>query len=479
MGLPAQTRRGGIAAGLARTRASFGVCRVPFSAQATAESLSAAPSKRPEPRDSATDERAELRAALQGIKEQVLPRVLDRIDAEAAAQLTIAELTEEMGPIVAEVLAELKVMLNRREQLALQKLLIDETLAHGPIEELLSDPTVSDIMVNGPNQVYVERGGRIELTDIRFTDDAHVLRIAQRICNRVGRRIDQTNPIADARLEDGSRVNVILPPLSLKGPALSIRRFGSKPITLELMAQADNCSPAMAAFLEAAAASRLNIVVSGGTGSGKTTLLNALSRMIDPGERVITVEDAAELRLQQPHVLTLETRQANVDGQGQVTIRDLVVNALRMRPDRIILGEVRGPECFDMLQAMNTGHDGSMCTLHANSPREALSRMENMVLMSNIRIPKEAITRQIADSIDLIVQIKRMRDGKRRIVSISEVVGQEGTTTTLQELFFFRFDGEAPDGSLSGRFVSSGLRPYTLEKARQYGLEHPYLEACL
>ncbi len=479
MGLPVQTRRGGIAAGLARTRASFGVYRVPFPPKDPDETPLTASTQSRDGRDSPVDDRADLRAALQGIKEQMLPRVLDRIDAEAAAKLTIPELTEEMGPIIAEVLAELKVMLNRREQMALQKLLIDETLAHGPIEELLSDPTVSDIMVNGPNQVYVERSGRIELTDIRFSDDAHVLRIAQRICNRIGRRVDQTNPIADARLEDGSRVNVILPPLSLKGPALSIRRFGSKPITLDMMAHGGNCSTAMANFLEAAAASRLNIVVSGGTGSGKTTLLNALSRMIDPGERVITVEDAAELRLQQPHVLTLETRQANIDGQGQVTIRDLVVNALRMRPDRIILGEVRGPECFDMLQAMNTGHDGSMCTLHANSPREALSRMENMVLMSNIRIPKEAITRQIADSIDLIVQIKRMRDGKRRIVSISEVVGQEGSMTTLQELFFFRYDGEAQDGSLSGRFVSTGLRPYTLDKARQFGLEQTYLEACL
>jgi pilus assembly protein CpaF len=305
-----------------------------------------------------------------------------------------------------------------------------------------------------------------------------LFQIAQRICNRVGRRVDQTSPIADARLEDGSRVNVIIPPLSLKGTGISIRKFSNKPITVDMMAKNGNCSEAMATFLKIAGACRMNIVISGGTGSGKTTLLNAISKLIDPGERIITIEDAAELRLQQPHVLTLETRPANLEGDGAITIRDLVINALRMRPDRIILGEIRGQECFDLLQAMNTGHDGSMCTLHANSPREALSRMENMVLMSNIKIPKSAITRQIADSIDLIVQIKRMRDGMRRISSITEVVGMEGEVITTQELFTFEYEDEGDDGKIRGRFKSCGLRPYTMEKARQFGYDKQLLEAC-
>ena len=413
------------------------------------------------------------------IKEQVLPRLLERIDAEAAASLSREDLSDEFRPIISEVLLELRINLNRREQFALEKVLVDELLGLGPLEELLADPEVSDIMVNGPYQVYVERKGRLELSHVRFRDDTHVFQIAQRICNRIGRRIDQTTPLADARLEDGSRVNVIVPPLSLKGTAISIRKFSAKPITLDMMARGGNCSDAMATFLKIAGASRLNVVISGGTGSGKTTLLNALSKMIDPGERVITIEDAAELRLQQPHVLTLETRPANLEGDGAITIRDLVINALRMRPDRIILGEIRGSECFDMLQAMNTGHDGSMCTLHANSPREALARMENMVLMSDIKVPKSAITRQIADSVDLIVQIKRMRDGARRITSITEIVGMEGDVIVSQELFKFEYQDEAADGQIIGEFRPQGLRPYTVEKARQFGFEKAYLEACL
>jgi pilus assembly protein CpaF len=417
-------------------------------------------------------------SSIHRLKEQVLPRLLERIDAEAAAQLRREELSDEFRPIILEVLAELRITLNRREQFALEKVMIDELLGLGPLEELISDPAVTDIMVNGPFQVYVERKGRLELTNVHFRDEEHLFQIAQRICNRVGRRVDQTSPIADARLEDGSRVNVIIPPLSLKGTGISIRKFSNKPITVDMMAKNGNCSEAMATFLKVAGACRMNIVISGGTGSGKTTLLNAISKMIDPGERIITIEDAAELRLQQPHVLTLETRPANLEGDGAITIRDLVINALRMRPDRIILGEIRGQECFDLLQAMNTGHDGSMCTLHANSPREALSRMENMVLMSNIKIPKSAISRQIADSIDLIVQIKRMRDGMRRISSITEVVGMEGEVITTQELFTFEYQDEGDDGKIRGRFKSCGLRPYTMEKARQFGYDKQLLEAC-
>ena len=418
-------------------------------------------------------------ASVHKIKEQVLPRLLERVDAEAASTLTKDELAEEFRPIIGEVLFELKITLNRREQFALEKVLVDELLGLGPLEELLSDPLISDIMVNGPEQTYIERKGKLELSNVRFRDEQHLFQIAQRIVSKVGRRVDQTTPLADARLADGSRVNVIVPPLSLRGTAISIRKFSAKPITLDMMAKGGSMSSGMATALKIAGASRFNIIISGGTGSGKTTMLNALSKMIDPGERVVTIEDAAELRLQQPHWLPLETRPANLEGQGAISIRDLVVNALRMRPDRIILGEIRGPECFDMLAAMNTGHDGSMCTLHSNSPREALARMENMVMMSDIKVPKEAISRQIADSVDLIIQVKRLRDGSRRVTNITEVIGMEGTVIVTQELFKFEYLDETSDGMIVGDYKAMGLRPYTLDKAKQFGFDQPYLEACL
>jgi pilus assembly protein CpaF len=418
-------------------------------------------------------------ASVHRIKEQVLPRLLERVDPEAAATLSKDELAEEFRPIVGEVLAELKITLNRREQFALEKVLVDELLGLGPLEELLADPLISDIMVNGPEQTYIERKGKLELSNVQFRDEEHLFQIAQRIVSKVGRRVDQTTPLADARLQDGSRVNVIVPPLSLRGTAISIRKFSAKPITLDMMAKGGSMSEKMATALKIAGASRFNIVISGGTGSGKTTMLNALSKMIDPGERVITIEDAAELRLQQPHWLPLETRPANLEGQGAITIRDLVVNALRMRPDRIILGEIRGAECFDMLAAMNTGHDGSMCTLHSNSPREALARMENMVMMSDIKVPKEAISRQIADSVDLIVQVKRLRDGSRRVTNVTEVIGMEGSVIVTQELFKFEYLDESADGKIIGEYRAMGLRPYTLDKAKQFGFDQPFLEACL
>ncbi|WP_188056400.1 CpaF family protein [Sphingosinithalassobacter sp. CS137] len=418
-------------------------------------------------------------ASIHRIKEQVLPRLLERVDPEAAATLSKDELAEEFRPIIGEVLAELKLTLNRREQFALEKVLVDELLGLGPLEELLADTAITDIMVNGPEQTYVERKGKLELANINFRDEEHLFQIAQRICNSVGRRVDQTTPLADARLKDGSRVNVIVPPLSLRGTAISIRKFSAKPITLDMMAQGGSMSQKMATALKIAGASRFNVVVSGGTGSGKTTMLNALSKLIDPGERVLTIEDAAELRLQQPHWLPLETRPPNLEGQGEITIRDLVKNALRMRPDRIILGEIRGAECFDMLSAMNTGHDGSMCTLHSNSPREALARMENMVMMSDIKVPKEAISRQIADSVDLIIQVKRLRDGSRRVTNITEVIGMEGPVIVTQELFKFEYLDESADGKIIGEYRSMGLRPYTLDKARQFGFDQALLEACL
>jgi pilus assembly protein CpaF len=418
-------------------------------------------------------------ASIHRIKEQVLPRLLERVDPEAAATLSKDELAEEFRPIIGEVLAELKINLNRREQFALEKVLVDELLGLGPLEELLNDPDISDIMVNGPNQTYIEKKGKLTLASIQFRDEEHLFQIAQRIVNKVGRRVDQTTPLADARLQDGSRVNVIVPPLSLRGTAISIRKFSEKPITLDMMKNFGSMSDKMATLLKIAGASRFNIIISGGTGSGKTTMLNALSKLIDPGERVITIEDAAELRLQQPHWLPLETRPPNLEGQGAITIRDLVINALRMRPDRIILGEIRGSECFDLLAAMNTGHDGSMATLHSNSPRECLARMENMVMMSDIKVPKEAISRQIADSVDLIVQVKRLRDGSRRTTNVTEVIGMEGDVIVTQELFKFEYLDETADGKIIGEYRSMGLRPYTLEKAKQFGFDQPYLEACL
>jgi pilus assembly protein CpaF len=418
-------------------------------------------------------------ASIHRIKEQVLPRLLERVDPEAAASLSKDELAEEFHPIIGEVLAELKLTLNRREQFALEKVLVDELLGLGPLEELLADPSITDIMVNGPEQTYIEKKGKLQIAPIQFRDEEHLFQIAQRIVNQVGRRVDQTTPLADARLKDGSRVNVIVPPLSLRGTAISIRKFSAKPITLDMMAKGGSMSEKMSTALKIAGACRFNIVISGGTGSGKTTMLNALSKMIDPGERVLTIEDAAELRLQQPHWLPLETRPANLEGQGAITIRDLVVNALRMRPDRIILGEIRGAECFDMLAAMNTGHDGSMCTLHSNSPREALARMENMVMMSDIKVPKEAISRQIADSVDLIIQVKRLRDGSRRVTNVTEVIGMEGPVIVTQELFKFEYLDETADGKIIGEYRAMGLRPYTVDKAKQYGFDQPFLEACL
>jgi pilus assembly protein CpaF len=420
-----------------------------------------------------------FQASVHKIKEQVLPRLLERVDPEAAATLSKDELSEEFRPIITEVLAELKITLNRREQFALEKVLIDELLGFGPLEELLGDPDVSDIMVNGPDQTYIEKKGKLMLAPITFRDEAHLFQIAQRIVNLVGRRVDQTTPLCDARLKDGSRVNVIVPPLSLRGTAISIRKFSEKPITIDMLKDFGSMSEKMATCLKIAGACRMNVVISGGTGSGKTTMLNALSKMIDPGERVLTIEDAAELRLQQPHWLPLETRPPNLEGQGAISIGDLVKNALRMRPDRIILGEIRGAECFDLLAAMNTGHDGSMCTLHANSARECLGRMENMILMGDIKIPKEAISRQIAESVDLIVQVKRLRDGSRRTTGITEVIGMEGDVIVTQELFKFEYLDETDDGKIIGEYRSTGLRPYTLEKARMFGFDQAYLEACL
>jgi pilus assembly protein CpaF len=403
--------------------------------------------------------------------------IMGRIELAAAVSLPRPELVRQFEGLVGELLAENRIQLNRPEQADLVYQIVNDMLGLGPLEPLIADDAITDIMVNGPRQVYIERQGKLTLTDIRFEDNAHLLNICNRIVNRVGRRVDEASPICDARLEDGSRVNVIIPPLAIDGATLSIRKFGKRQIGFDQMAQQGNISGPMATILRIAARSRLNIVVSGGTGSGKTTMLNALSGMIDNGERVVTIEDAAELRMQQPHVVRLETRPANLEGNGEVDMRALVKNSLRMRPDRIILGEVRGPEAIDLLQAMNTGHDGSMGTLHANRPREALTRLENMVTMGVANLPPKAIRSQIAGSLNLIVQISRMRDGVRRVTHITEIAGMEGEVIITQDLFTYEFKGETSDGKLIGAFKSSGLRPHFLPRAAYYGLDKVLMEA--
>ena len=416
------------------------------------------------------------RSKVEQARRAVQPMVMSRIDLAAAVSLPRNELVRQLEGVVGELLVEHRIQLNRPEQADLVYQIVNDMMGLGPLEPLLEDDAITDIMINGPKQVYIEKKGKLDLSSVTFEDNAHLLNICNRIVSRVGRRVDEASPICDARLLDGSRVNIIIPPLALDGPTVSIRKFGKRQIGFDQMVQQGNMSPAMATVLRVASRCRLNLVISGGTGSGKTTLLNALSGMIDNGERVVTIEDAAELRMQQPHVVRLETRPANLEGNGEVNMRDLVKNALRMRPDRIILGEVRGPEAIDLLQAMNTGHDGSMGTLHANRPREALTRLENMVTMGQSNLPPKAIRSQIAGSLQLIVQISRMRDGVRRITHITEVIGMEGEVVITQDLFTYEFKGEAADGQLSGSFKSSGLRPHFLPRAAYYGLDKVLME---
>lgn len=410
-------------------------------------------------------------------KERIYTLLMEQIDIATSSKLPRDELRRQIIDLIGEIVIEQRLALSSAEQQLLAGQIVDDMLGFGPLEPLLRDEFVTDIMVNGPWQIYVERKGKLELTDIKFRDNAHVMSIATRIVTGVGRRVDESSPICDARLPDGSRVNVIAPPLSIKGCSISIRKFSQKKITLDVMAGTNNISENLCKLLKICGAIRLNIIISGGTGSGKTTLLNALSRMISHGERVVTIEDAAELQLQQPHVVPLETRQANLEGDGEITMRELVKNALRMRPDRIILGEVRGGEAFDLLQAMNTGHDGSMGTLHANNPREALARLENLIGMAGTNLPSKAVRQQIASAVNLIVQIQRMRDGTRRVTHVSEIVGMEGEVIVTQDLFTFEFKGEDETGKLIGEFKSSGIRPNFMHKAQYFGLEQALLEA--
>jgi pilus assembly protein CpaF len=363
--------------------------------------------------------------------------------------------------------------LSREDRERLEQEIADDTLAHGPIEPFLGDESVSEIMVNGPFDVWVERGGRLHPTDVRFNDDSHLRRIINKMVAQIGRRIDESSPMVDARLPDGSRVNAVIPPLSLTGPLVTVRKFTKNRMTLDEFAALGTLTPEAIEFLDRAIRAELNILISGGTGSGKTTLLNALSTTIPDEQRIVTIEDAAELELNQRHVLRLESRPPNIEGQGEITIRDLVRNALRMRPDRIIVGEVRGAEALDMLQAMNTGHDGSLTTLHANTPRDALSRVETMVLMAGYELPVKAIRQQVASALDLVVHLERMQDGVRRVTAITEVQRMESDLITLQDLYEFRTESVASDGGVSGRLTPTGLRPAFTHKFHRHGLELP------
>lgn len=448
-------------------------------AAAPASRLASSPpmTAHPEPSVSAAPRASIGSPTLDDAISKLQPAVMSKIDTSAAAVMSRDELARELGDILAEAMAELKIQLNSAERREVLERMLDDMLGLGPLEPLLADDAVADIMVNGAKQIYIERKGKLTLTDLTFRDDQHVMSIATRIVTAIGRRVDESTPLVDARLKDGSRVNIIIPPLAIDGPSISIRKFSKKKITLEVMERQNNLSQQMATVLRIAARSRCNILISGGTGSGKTTLLNALSQMIDVSERVVTIEDAAELQLLQPHVVRLETRPANLEGEGEITMRDLVKNSLRMRPDRIILGEIRSAEAIDMLQAMNTGHDGSLATIHANRPREALSRLENLIGMAGINLPIKAARQQIAAAIDLIVQVARMRDGVRRITAISEVVGMEGEVITMQDLFWFEHQGEDQNGKLLGVFKSAAVRPAFIERAQYFGLDRPLLEA--
>ena len=406
------------------------------------------------------------------IKSTVYNALIDTIDLGQLGKMAVSEAKEEISAIVVEIIAIKNVALSVSEQEALLEDICNDILGYGPLEPLLARDDIADIMVNGAHSVFIEVGGKVERTNIRFRDNSQLMNVCQRIVSQVGRRVDESSPICDARLLDGSRVNVIAPPLALDGPTLTIRKFKKDKLTLKNLVDYNSITPWGAKILSIIGACRANVLISGGTGSGKTTLLNCLTASIDAGERVITCEDAAELQLQQPHVVRLETRPPNLEGQGQVTMRDLVKNCLRMRPERIIVGEVRGPEAFDLLQAMNTGHDGSMGTLHANSPREALSRLESMITMGGFSLPSKTIKEMIVGSIDVIIQASRLRDGSRRITRISEVIGMEGDVIVTQDLVTYEIEGEDASGRIIGRHRATGIsRPNFWDRARYFGLD--------
>jgi pilus assembly protein CpaF len=411
--------------------------------------------------------------AYQDIKLRAHLALLDQIDLKLVEKLSPTQRRDELKCVAEKVLVAENVALNDAERKNVVRDVLDEVLGLGPLEPLLADPSVSDILVNTCDHVYVERRGKLEETGIRFSSNAHLMKIIDKIVSGVGRRIDESSPMVDARLADGSRVNVIIPPLAVDGPVMSIRRFGAKALGMQDLIGLQSLTPPMAKLLEGMVKARLNVLVSGGTGSGKTTMLNILSGCIGADERVVTIEDTAELRLQQPHVVRLESRPANIEGKGEISQRALVKNALRMRPDRIVVGEVRGPEAIDMLQAMNTGHDGSLATLHANTPRDALLRLENMIALTGISLPARTTRQMISSAVSVVLQVGRLSDGKRRVLSVQEVTGMEGDVITMQEIFSFRQTGMAADGSVRGYFCATGTRPRFCERLQLKGVTLP------
>ncbi len=409
----------------------------------------------------------------QELKSRLHDRLLDLLDFSLLDSLDKTSLRQEIVKLVEQILAGETVPLNFRERERLVKEVQDEVLGLGPLEPFLQDPTISDILVNTHKQIYIERRGKLELTEARFKDNAHLRKIIDRIVTNVGRRIDESSPMVDARLPDGSRVNAIIPPLAIDGPILSIRRFAVDPLKLEDLVTLKTLTPEIGEFFRAIVRARLNVLIAGGTGSGKTTLLNVLSGFIPPTERVVTIEDSAELQLRQEHVVRLETRPSNIEGKGQVTQRDLVRNSLRMRPDRIVVGEVRGDEALDMLQAMNTGHDGSLSTVHANSPRDALMRLETMVAMAGLNIPTRFVRHYISSALNILVHVSRLTDGSRKLVSLQELTGMEGETINLQEIFVFEQTGLDANGVVKGRFKATGIRPRFVDKLKALGIQVP------
>ena len=404
------------------------------------------------------------------LKVELHQRLLDLINLSVLDNMSRAQIEAEVGDIVHEELAKQNHALNNAERKSLVSDVLDELLGLGPIEPLLKDPTITDILINGHSQVFVERFGVLEATAVRFKDEKHLLRIIQKIVSAVGRRIDESSPMVDARLADGSRVNAIVSPLAIDGASMSIRKFARVPISMDRLIEIGSIPAAVAEVLQAVVRARRNVLISGGTGSGKTTMLNAMSAYVDGRERIVTIEDSAELQLQQEHVVRLETRPPNIEGKGEIAQRDLVKNALRMRPDRIIVGEVRAGEAFDMLQAMNTGHDGSMTTVHANSARDALSRVEQMIGMSGIDIPPRAARSQIASALHVVLQIGRLSDGRRKLLSLSELTGMEVEVVTMQEIFRFRQTGVSPEGQVLGKFEATGVRPKFIEQVMAHGV---------
>ncbi|MDD2211517.1 MAG: CpaF family protein [Clostridia bacterium] len=412
--------------------------------------------------------------AHEDLKAKIHQKIIDEINKQKI-EVQGREISAEIFSLIEGIVNSEAEDINILERNKLSEAILDEIVGYGPLEVLLRDSTVSEIMVNGPHKVYIEKDGKIQLSEVGFKDNEHVMNIIDRIVSSVGRHIDESSPMVDARLHDGSRVNAVIPPLSLVGPVITIRKFSKTPITVEQLLEFGSLSKKMVAFLEACVEGKLNIIVSGGTGSGKTTLLNVLSGFIPANERIITIEDAAELQLLQEHVITLESRPANLEDKGQITIRQLVKNSLRMRPDRIIVGEVRSSETLDMLQAMNTGHDGSLTTIHANSPRDSLSRIETMILMTGMDLPLRAIREQVSSAIDLIVQQSRLRDGTRKILYITEVNGMEGDTIIMQDIFKYETSGELDSkGKFKGQFISTGVRPHCLEKLINSGVKVNY-----